>query len=76
VEINENTKIRLYAVLGAMPVLVGGIIWVTMIFFKADAAERINAKQDEKLDSQMIILLDIRDRVSRIEERTLNRKDN
>lgn len=74
VSINEKTKIGLYAVLGTVPFIVGGIFWVSMIYFKVEAAEKINEKQDQKLDSQMMILVDIRERVIRLDERTRIKK--
>lgn len=66
-DITDKTRVGLFAVLGALPVIIGGIFWLSMIYFKAEAAERMNEKQEQKLDSQMAILLDIRDRVIRLE---------
>lgn len=66
--IDEKTKIQLFTVLGAMPVIVGAIVWLTIIYFKAEASERANEKQDIKIEAQYNLLLDIRDRVIRIEE--------
>lgn len=72
-EINASTKIQLWAVLGSVPFLVGGIIWLSTIYSTAADAQRINEKQDLKLETQMSLLLDIRDRVIRIEEKVNNR---
>lgn len=68
-EINEKTKIGLFSVLGTLPVLVGGIIWLSVIYFKAEAAEKMNEKQDVRIENQQLILLDIRDRVIKIESK-------
>lgn len=66
-EINDKTKVQLYAVFGVLPVFVGLISWLTVLYLKADAAEKMNEKQDVKIESQSLLLLDIRDRVIRIE---------
>jgi hypothetical protein len=42
-------------------------MWLTIIYLKADASEKINEKQDAKIEAQFNLLLDIRDRVIRIE---------
>lgn len=68
-DINDRTKIPLFAVMASMPVLAGGLVWLSVIYFKADAAEQYNIKQDLKIETQMSLLLDIRDRVIRIEEK-------
>lgn len=67
--LNEKTKIEFFTVIGILPVFAAMVFWVSMIYFKADAAERMNTSQDVKLDSQMQILLDIRDRLTRLEEK-------
>lgn len=68
-EINDRTRIQLFAVLAAVPVFVGFVFWISMIYFKVEAAEKMNERQEVKLDSQMNVLLDIRDKVTRVEER-------
>jgi hypothetical protein len=67
--LDEKTKVGFFAVVGAIPVFAGFVFWISMIYFKADAAERMNNAQDVKLDSQMQILLDIRDRITRLEQK-------
>ena len=61
-EINEKTKVGLFAVLGSLPILVGGIIWLTTIDSKAAAAQ-------EQIKGVVGLLMDVRERVIRIEER-------
>lgn len=65
--IDDTTKVRLYAAIGTLPVIIGAISWLTVIYLKAEAAEKINEKQDAKIEAQFNLLLDIRDRVIRIE---------
>lgn len=59
-DLDNKTKVPLFAVLGAIPVLIGGIAFCTTVYFKVEAATR----NDEK---QMDLLLEIRDRVIRLE---------
>lgn len=65
--INDRTKIGLFVVLGAIPTFAGFVFWLTMIYSEARAATITNEKQDQKMDAQTIILLDIRDKVTRLE---------
>ncbi len=58
--IDDRTKVSMYVVLSCIPFLVGGVIWLTTIDTKASAA------QDE-LVSVKALLLDVRERVIRIE---------
>ena len=72
-EINEKTKIPLFAVLGSVPIVVGGIFWLTAISFKADQALAENMKQEDLLEEQAETLKNVERIVIRIEERL--RKD-
>lgn len=72
--LDNKTKIELWAVLGVLPVFCGLVFWITMIYFTASAAQVTNEKQDLKLDSQMIILLDIRDKITRLESLAENKE--
>ncbi len=65
--IDDRTKVQLFAVLSALPVLIGFVSWLTVVYTKAEAAERANERQDTKIEAQYSLLLDIRDRVIRIE---------
>ncbi len=83
-EVNEKTKIGLFTaigiLIGAIPPF-AFIIWLTAgVSFKADSALAENIKQDikydlkiekieTKYDTQMTLLIDIRDRLSRMEGR-------
>jgi len=68
VDITETTRVPLFTVIGAIPITVGFIFWLSVIYLKADAAQDYNEKQDIKIEMQNAILLDIRDRIIRIEE--------
>lgn len=68
-DIDERTRIPLFAVLVSLPVFLGGILWLTAIDTKASNAEASNQRQDEKIEESQKLLLDIRERVIRIEEK-------
>lgn len=65
-EINDKTKIPLYSVLGTVPFIIGGIMWLTVISVRAETSEKVNEKQDQKLEQQQSLLIDIRDDVREI----------
>jgi hypothetical protein len=66
-EINETTKIPLFAAMAALPVVVGGIIWLTTIDSKASAAQ-------EELRGLKILVIETRDTVIRIEQQLKDSK--
>jgi hypothetical protein len=59
--INEKTSIPLFAILGALPFLIGGILWLTSIDAKATYAS-------EQISGVIEMLRDVRERLIRIEE--------
>ncbi len=67
VEIDDKTKISLYAAVALLPFLIGFILWLSSIEAKASAA------QDELRDLKPLIS-DIRERTIRIEETIKRRK--
>jgi hypothetical protein len=67
-KIDESTSIPLFTVLAAIPVLIGFILWLSTIYAIASNAEKINISQDSKIESTKDLLVDIRDRIIRIEE--------
>lgn len=80
-DINQKTRVPLFAVITAIPTLVGAIAWATMVYYKADAAVvAINRQavkdrdQDKVIEKQMDLLIDIRERVIRIEEHQTRRR--
>lgn len=67
--ITEKTKVPLFMVLIAIPTVVYFIYWLAAISISTANATKMNEVQDQKLDSQTILIMDIRDRVIRIEEK-------
>lgn len=61
-DINEKTKIPLYAVLASVPFFLGGMVWLTSIDSKASTAK-------EQLTGVKDMLIEVRERVIRIEEK-------
>lgn len=72
--IDESTNIKLFAAIAALPAIATCVFWIAAIQLKAEAAERVNEKQDAKLETQMTLLLDIRDRIIRIESTQKHKK--
>lgn len=60
-QIDEKTNVRLWGVLAALPVLAGGMVWLTTIDSKASEAK-------DELKGMREMLIDVRERVIRIEE--------
>lgn len=65
--IDEKTKVPLFAVLGSLSAIILVTYYIISYSLKVDAVEKLNDKQDQRIDSQMTLLLDIRDRVIKIE---------
>ena len=65
--LDEQTNIPLFAALASLPVLIGFIMWLTSIDSKATAAIEQNVSQDNKIEHSTEILMDIRERIIRIE---------
>ena len=68
-KIDDSTSVPLFAVLAVVPVAVGFIIWLSTIYSIASNAERSNISQEIKIEATRDLLIDIRDRVIRIEEK-------
>lgn len=75
-EIDDKTKVPLFMAIGSLPVLVVAIFWVATLNSRVSASEQrtdrvvdkihtMEAKEDKVLDG----IIDIRERLSRIEER-------
>jgi hypothetical protein len=71
--VDSQTKVSLFAVLGALPLLVGGLVWLTSIDAKASSAEVSALKNAETLDRQLNLLLEMREKLARIEEQLKRR---
>lgn len=71
--VDAQTKIPLFAALGSLPLLVGGIIWLTTIDAKASSANASALRNEVAVEKQVSILLDLRERLARIEEQLKRR---
>lgn len=67
-DISEKTKIPLFVVVGVLPVLFGFTFWMSTIYISGENANAVNLRQDRKIEELNTLLIDIRDRVIRIEE--------
>lgn len=74
--IDEKTRIPLFAAICAMPFLAGGIIWLSTIDSTAATALEEARKNTDRIDVQMNFLVDIRERLVRIEERLRTKTNN
>lgn len=66
--IDEKTGVPLFAVLVALPFVIGGILWLSSIDSKASAAGDLAERSQSVIERQIAILQDIRERIIRIEE--------
>ncbi len=60
IHLDENTSVPLWLVFTPIPFLIGGIMWLTTIDGKASAAQ-------DDMKGVKTLLLDVRERVIRIE---------
>ena len=58
----------------AISLFVGGVAWLTAIYDNVAEATRVNAAQDLEIKQQMSLLIEIRERVIRIEDKLPGRK--
>jgi len=68
-KLDEKTTIPLVSAIAALPILVGGIFWLSSISSRADQSIRTNEKHEQQLVEHGKTLQEIRDTVIRIEER-------
>lgn len=67
IEINQKTKINLYWVLGLVPPVVYLSFFLSSLSFRASALEVKTVVLEQKLDSQMLMLMNIRESQIRME---------
>lgn len=75
-DLSEKTRIPLFLVISAIPVFAGFMFWMSTIYLTASAANEVNVKQDQKIDDLRGLIIDVRDRVIRIEEGLKNNRGN
>lgn len=64
-KITENTLVPISLVV----TFIGAIVYVTFAMAKVDSIIANDVKQDMKIDGQTVLLLDIRDRIIRLESK-------
>lgn len=69
IDIDEKTKISVYALVGAVPLIVAGAIWVATIEAKATGAGDRSYKNEALIERQMGLLIEIKERLIRLEEK-------
>lgn len=80
-ELNEKTKIGLFTIVGffvgTVPSIVLVVWFAAGINFKAETALADNLRQDQKIekqetksDAQLLLLIEIRDRIAKLEGRS------
>jgi len=69
--LNQNTTIPLWAIIASIPVLVGGIMWISFIAYASQSAAyeitEIKADYKEVSKEVRLQLIQINDRLLRIE---------
>lgn len=68
VTIDSKTNVPLFAVMGMVPVIVGGLLWLTHIDSKATTASEKAVVANEEIKDVKVLVLDVRERLIRIEE--------
>lgn len=77
-DINESTKVPLFVALGAVPIMVAAVLWIGSVSGKSNSNEdRLNRQADKIVrmetkteawhDQEMLFLIEIRERLVRIE---------
>jgi len=74
-QIDDRTSIPLFAALAATPIIIGFIVWLSTIYSMASNAEFVNIQQDDKIINNGKILIDIRERLIRIETKISDRME-
>lgn len=66
--LDEKTTINLWSVVASVPIIVGFIAWLTMLWFDNKALAQKVSEIDGDQAKQQELLIDIRERIIRIEE--------
>ena len=73
-DISDKTKVPLFAVLALTPIFFGAIFWLSYIYVSLENANAINVKQEDKIDDMRLLMIDVRDRLIRIESEVKYKK--
>lgn len=73
--INEHTKIGLFSMLGVMPFICAIVFWVATLAVKVEMQKDIDLKQDTQINSSLLVLMDIREKLIRLEAQADNKKE-
>lgn len=72
--LDDKTNVSFYTILSVIPFVIAGVVWVSSIASIAQESKILAAVQEKRLDGQRdaikddrLLLLDIRDRLARIE---------
>lgn len=65
--LNDKTTINLFAVLGVLPVFIGFVFWMSTTWADVVNIKTALANKDKVDEQQMGLLLDIRDRLIKLE---------
>jgi len=71
--LSDKTTVPLWAVIAIIPTFVGAVAWITFIAHQADASADKIRKLEEMQTKRDEIILEIRERVIRIEEQVKRR---
>ncbi len=73
IELNDHTKIPVSWIFGLvafiLPLLVGGIVWLTTLYSMVAQATQKSDKAEARLDKEIEMLINIDKRLSRIEDK-------
>jgi len=67
--INEKTTIPVWSVFTAIPFVVGAILWISAVAYDVAQAKSSVNKLEQSQEKNSDILLEIRERIIRIEEK-------
>jgi hypothetical protein len=73
--IDNKTKIPLFTVFGALIPIMGGVLWLSVIYSKVEAHTESIVEFKTKQETEMQLLQEIKERVIRIEENIKNKGD-
>lgn len=66
--IDDKTKISLFAVAVGLPTIIISAMWLAALSARSDQALATSVENERRIEKQMDVLLEIKDRVIRIEE--------